>query len=121
MSHEITECLRQFKGVLSDLHIGLVEVDFDLMRTSLERKGEILDQMSSIEILAIGDIEAILKEVGEEESEEVKSLLLECKEMTDVSIELARIQNNRADQLIATVNDEAEQAHKLYNKKGRVS
>ena len=119
--HEITQCLREFKDVLGDLHVGLVEVDFDLMRTSLERKGEILDRMSAIEILASGDIDAILKEVGDDESEEVKALLLDCKEMTDVSIELARIQNSRADRLIATVNDEAEPAHKLYNNKGRVS
>ena len=121
MSHEITECLREFKGVLAELHIGLAEVDFDLMRSSLERKGEILDKMSSIEILATGDIDAILDAVGKDESEEVKTLLLDCKEMTDVSIELARIQNRRADQLIATVNDEVEPAHKLYNNKGRVS
>ena len=119
--HEITQCLRDFKDVLADLHVGLVEVDFDLMRTSLERKGDILDRMSSIEILATGDIDAILDAVGKDEAEEVKTLLLECKEMTDVSIELARIQNSRADRLIATVNDEAEPAHKLYNKKGRVS
>lgn len=120
MTHAITECLREFKGVLGDLQMGLSSGDFDLMQTSLNRKGEILDQMSGFEELATGNLTAILSAVGDDEETEVKTLLTDCKNMTDVSIQLARMQNQRADELIALATD-SDPTPSTYTSKGKLA
>lgn len=120
MTHAITECLREFKGVLGDLQNSLSAADFDLMQDSLRRKGELLDHMASFDELSTGDLGAILNAVGDEEAQEVKILLTDCKDLTDVSIELARMQNSRADELIALSTD-SDPTPNTYNNKGRIS